>query len=132
MWHTPWVLLTSAFFYRESANFVISRNTDKNFDSLDIFLINMVTILMMSAKIATLGLLKIKVFWNKGYDVIISVHDVTNKILSRDWNYNVNVVMWPKFGNTSISVREVIITSILKEVDQKNRFFWGLALVQVQ
>ena len=27
-WHTPWVLLTSAFFHRKSANFVISRNTD--------------------------------------------------------------------------------------------------------
>ena len=27
-WHTPWVLLTSAFFQRKSANFVISRNTD--------------------------------------------------------------------------------------------------------
>ena len=33
----------------------------------------MVTVLMMSAKMATLGLLKIKVFGNKGYDVIISV-----------------------------------------------------------
>ena len=73
----------------------------------------MVAILMMSAKMATLGLLKIKVFWNKGYDVIISVHDVTNKILSRDSNYIVDVVMWPKFGNSSISIREVIITSIL-------------------
>ena len=73
----------------------------------------MVTILMMSAKMATPGLLKIKVFWNKGYDVIISVHDVTNKILSSDSNYNVNVVMWPKFGNSSISLREVIITSVL-------------------
>ena len=73
----------------------------------------MVTILMMSAKIATLGLLKIKVFWNKGYDVIISVHDVTNKILSRDSNYIIDVVMWPKFGNCSISMRKVIITSIL-------------------
>ena len=40
----------------------------------------MVTILMMSAKIATLGLLKIKVFWKKGYDVIISVYNVTNEI----------------------------------------------------
>ena len=29
-------------------------------------------ILMMSAKVATLGLLTIKVFWNRGYDVIIS------------------------------------------------------------
>ena len=73
----------------------------------------MVTILMMSAKMATLGLLKIKVFWNKGYDVIISVHDVTNKILLRDSNYIVDVVMWPKFGNSSISMREVIIMSIL-------------------
>ena len=85
----------------------------------------MVTILMMSAKMATPGLLKIKVFWNKGYDVIISVHDVTNKILSRDSNYNVNVVMWPNFGNSSISVREVIITSILWEFDKKNCFFQG-------
>ena len=39
-----------------------------------------VTILMMSRKLATLGLLKIKLFWNKGYGVIISVHDVSNKI----------------------------------------------------
>ena len=72
----------------------------------------MVTILMMSAKMATPGLLK-KDFLKKGYDVIIFAHDVTNTILSRDSNYNVNVVMWPKFGNSSISVREVIITSIL-------------------
>ena len=67
----------------------------------------------MSGKVAIPGLLKIKVSWKNGYDVIISVHDVSNKILSRDWNYNVNVVIWPKFGNSSISVREVIITSIL-------------------
>ena len=82
-------------------------------ETLRIVLINMVTILMMSAKMATPGLLKIKVFWNKGYDVIISVHDVTNKILSRDSNYIIDVVMWPKFGNCSISMRKVIITSIL-------------------
>ena len=53
----------------------------------------MVTILMMSAKMATLGLLKIKVFLDKGYDVTISVHDVNNKTLSRDSNYFVDVVM---------------------------------------
>ena len=29
----------------------------------------MVAILMMSANIATLGLLKLKVLWNKGYDL---------------------------------------------------------------
>ena len=67
---------------------------------------------MKSAKMATLGLIKIKLFWNQVYDVIISVHDVTVKILSRDSNYIVDVVMWPKFDNSSISVREGIITSI--------------------
>ena len=66
---------------------------------------------MMSAKIATLGLLKRKVFWNRGSDVTISVYDVTIKILSRDSNYIVDVVMWQKFGN--LSIRKVIITSIL-------------------
>ena len=62
---------------------------------------------------ATPGLLKIKVFWNKGYDVIIPVDDVTNKIFSCDSNYNVDVFMRPKIGNSSITMREVIITSIL-------------------
>ena len=55
----------------------------------------MVTILMMSAKMATPGLLKITVFWNKDYDVIIPVDDVINKILSRDSNYIVDLFMWP-------------------------------------
>ena len=72
----------------------------------------MVAILMMSTKLATLGLLKTKVFC-KSYDVIISVHDIINKVLSRDSNYIVDVVMWPKLGNSSISMLEVIITSIL-------------------
>ena len=54
----------------------------------------MVGIFMMSAKLATLGLLQF--FKNKGYDIIISLHDVTNKILSRDLNYIVDVV---KFNN---------------------------------
>ena len=61
---------------------------------LKIVLKNMVKILMMSTKMAALALLKVKVFWNKGYDVIISVHDVTKKILSHDSNYIVDVVMW--------------------------------------
>ena len=63
---------------------------------------------MMSAKLAILGLLKIKVFWSEGYDLIIYVHVVTSKILSRDSNYVVDVVMWPKFGYSSISMRKVI------------------------
>ena len=50
------------------------------------------------------------VFWNKCYAVITSVYDV--KILSHDSIYNF-----------SISMREVIITSILQRFDQKNQFF---------
>ena len=73
----------------------------------------MVTILMIPAKMANQGVLKIKPFWNKGYDVIIPAHDVTNKILLRDSNYIGDVVMWPKFGNSSISMKDVIIISIL-------------------
>ena len=73
----------------------------------------MVAILMMSAKLATLSLLTIKVFRNKGYGVIISLQNVTNKILSRDSIYIVDVVMFPKFGNSRISVREVNLISIL-------------------
>ena len=71
----------------------------------------MATSLIVSAKLATQGLLKIKVFRNKGYDVIIYVHDVNNQILLRDSNYIADAVMRPKFGNSSISMREVIITS---------------------
>ena len=48
---------------------------------------------MISAKIATLGLLKIKIFSNKHYDVIIFVHDVTNKILWRCSNYILDMAM---------------------------------------
>ena len=61
--------------------------------SLKIVLINMATILMMSAKKVSLGLLKIKIFWNKDDDVIISVHDVIKKIFSRGSNYIVEMVM---------------------------------------
>ena len=76
-WHIPWALLTSAFFQRKSANFSMSRNTDFGtlflilltfFKSFNIVLINIVTIL------------KIKVFWNEGHDVIIFLNDISNKI----------------------------------------------------
>ena len=48
---------------------------------------------MMSAKLATPDILKIRIFENKGYDVIILDYDVTNKTLSRASNYIVDVVM---------------------------------------
>ena len=68
---------------------------------------------MMSAKLATPGLLKIKIFQNKGYDVIIPDYDAINTIFSRHSNYIVDVVMWPNFGTSNISMREVITTSNL-------------------
>ena len=67
----------------------------------------------MSAKMATSGLFKSTVFWSKGYNVTILVDDVSNKILSRDSNYIVDLFICPNFGNFSISVKEVNTTSIL-------------------
>ena len=52
----------------------------------------------MPTELATPDLLKIKVFWNKGFEWIISIHDSTIKILSSSSNYKVDVVMWPNFG----------------------------------
>ena len=46
---------------------------------------NMVAIL---TKLATLGLLKIKLLRNKVHDVIVSVHGVNNKILSHDLKFH--------------------------------------------
>ena len=78
----------------------------------------MVPILMMSAKLATLGLIKWKVFWNKGYKVIVSVHDVPNEILLLESNYIPYVAMWPNFGNSNIAMKEVITTSVSDRFDQ--------------
>ena len=44
----------------------------------------MVTILIMSAKWAALGLPKLKKFCNKGYDITNYIDDATIKIISRD------------------------------------------------
>ena len=89
----------------------------------------MVIILVMSAKLASLGVFQIKLCWDKSYEVIVSVHEVTNKNLLRDSNYIADVVMRPTFGNSSISVGEVIINSISQGSYQKNHFFRvGLAI----
>ena len=77
----------------------------------------------MSAKMATPGLLKIARFWNKGYEVIVSIDDVTNKNLSRDSNHILDAFMWPKFGNCSISMREV--PQFYKDLTRKTAFFEG-------
>ena len=44
---------------------------------------------------------------------MISVHGSINRYLPRNSNYIVDMVMSPKFGNSSISMREIIINSIL-------------------
>ena len=84
----------------------------------------MVLILMRSAKLAKLGLLKIKVFLNKGHNVIIITHSVTNKILSCNSNYTASVVTRPKFGNSSISIKKVFITFEM-DLTRKINFFEG-------
>ena len=86
----------------------------------------------MAAILMISGLLTIKVFWNKDYDVIIYVIELTNKIFSRNSNYIVDAVMWSKFGKFSIFTKDVIIISILQELNQKKHLFWGVVLVQVQ
>ena len=48
---------------------------------------------MIPAELATPDLLKIKVFWNEGSDVIISTHNTTIQILWSSSNYVVNVIM---------------------------------------
>ena len=70
----------------------------------------MISTLMITKILVTLCFLKAKDFWIKDYDVMISMIDVTNKILSHYPNYIVDVVKQPKFGNSSISMRVVIIT----------------------
>ena len=92
----------------------------------------MVTVLLVSAKITTLGLLKIKVFWNKGYDVIIFVQDIMSKTFSLDSSEVVDVVMLSKFGKSSTFMREVIITSIPYEFGKKYPIFLHVVVVQVQ
>ena len=78
----------------------------------------MVTILMMSTKIATPGLLKVKLFLNKGYDVLISVHNVTKQVLSRDSNYIADMVMWKKI----LEQRTVIKESVSRDTGTSKNF----------
>ena len=91
-------------FISEKPNEKILRKNQKilglDMNLFKIVLIKMVLVLM-SAKLTTLDLLRIKVFWNKDYDVMTSVHDVTSKILSRDSNYILDLVMWSNFYERS-------------------------------
>ena len=58
----------------------------------------MIVIVVMSAQLTTPGLLKLNIFWNKDYGVIISAYNVTNKSCGHV----------TKFDNSGIYAREVI------------------------
>ena len=85
--------------------------------------INLLIILMMSAKTATPSLLKITVFWNKVHDVIIPVNDVTNKTLSGDSGYIIDMFMWPKF--VAFLWEKLSQPQFYKDLTRKTAFFEG-------
>ena len=67
------------------------------------------------------------------------VHDVTNKILSRESNYIVYIFMWPKFGTLALLWKKFYFFKVyfftklyfFKDLTRKT-FFWEVALVQDQ
>ena len=75
---------------------------------LNVVLIKVITSLMISTKYDTESILKVTVFWNKGYDVIVLVYHVTNKVWSRDSIYVVDVAMWPKVPKTLVFLWETL------------------------
>ena len=64
-------------------------------------------------------------YWKKGYEATSSAHDISDKILSSESNYTVDVVIWPKFGNSIISMRKIIITNFIRCWTEKQIFFKG-------
>ena len=85
----------------------------------------MITILMMPANMATLGLIKIKVFWNNVYEVIISAHDFSKKfyhmpqiillMLSCDQSLVTLAFLWEKLSQPQF----------YKDLTRKTAFFEG-------
>ena len=62
---------------------------------------------MLSAKMAAQNFLKRKLFLNNSYDVIVSAHGVSNKILSRDSNYIVILSCDQSLVTLSISMTSI-------------------------
>ena len=86
-------------------------------ESLEVILINVIATLMMSRPVWR------KIFHNKGYEVTISVKDFTKKLSACDSDHIVDVVMWRKFGNSSFSRREVIITYFFLRISPEKLMF---------
>ena len=77
---------------------------------------------------ATPGLLKITIFWNKGFGIIISTHGITSKIFPCDILY-CRYCNATKVWYSSISMRKIIITSILYGPGLcLSLIIWGMAL----
>ena len=98
---------------------------------LRMVLINMVKILMMPAKMATPGLLKINIFWKKAYDVIIFAHDATNTISSRHSNI---MYIWscdPSLVTLAFLWKKLSYTQFYKDLTRKSTFFEGWSCFQL-
>ena len=100
---THHVLRTLVFFHQKSAKFAISKNTDidfiltYNFEFFQIFWV-LKDCLSEYGDSFDNGLFKINLFWNNSYDVIISNHDIINKILWRESDHIVDFVYVTKVG----------------------------------
>ena len=81
-------------------------------------------ILKITAKLATVEFLKLKVFWNKEYDALVSVHDFSNKNLSRKSNcfVDVNVKLYCRlyYRYTAIRYGPKVLPQCDKRVKQKS------------
>ena len=109
--------------------------------SSKIFLKNMVAILMISAKMAALCLPQIKIFWNKDYNVKTFVNDITNKLLSREFQKDLTGkptffegYTSLKLNNSGLALGMVLkfYSSVTKALKLKVRKFWGLILTFVE
>lgn len=87
-------------------------------ESLEVVLINIMAVLMISRPLWR------KIFESKGYEVIISFNDFTKKLSSCDSDHTVDVVIWPKLGNSNFFTRELLF---YQNFPEKNDFFeeWG-------
>ena len=139
MWHTPWILLISAFFIRnEQFSLYFKIQTKLTFwyifsNSFDFYWVfigfcnqrdyNFDDVSKIGYSRS--GLLEINVHWNKVYDVIISAHDVTNKILSCDSNYIVDAVLQQSFVTLAFPQEKLSYLHFYKDLIRKNNFFEG-------
>ena len=135
-WNSPWVLLTSAFLHWKLANFSISRNTDvdciRYIISDSLVFKDMVTILIMPAKMATLCLVKIKVFQITHCDIIVFCpwHAQQNFITRLNLYCKCGHVteVWQLYHFNERSYHNL---NLMRHWSEKP-FFWGAVLVHSQ